>query len=171
MSLSVELPLDPSAASAARSVHSPAALRRVAREFTRDPDLVSSLPVSAAERTWVRLTTPGDLAAWVIRWPAGTSTGWHDHIGEDGEGVHGTFVVVQGLLLESSWSGRAVVRRRLGSGGTRSFGPSYVHDVASIGDEPAVSVHVYSPQLAAMRTYSVDSGELALTGIGPLDEW
>jgi hypothetical protein len=150
--------------------HSPVALRRIARGYARDLDLISSLPVSTGERTWVRLPTAPDLAAWMIRWPVGTSTGWHDHIGENG-GVRGTFVVVRGLLLESTWSGSGVLKRRLGPGGTRSFGPTYVHDVSSIGDEAAVSVHVYSPQLTAMRTYSIDSGQLELTGIGPLDEW
>ena len=82
-----------------------------------------------------------------------------------------TFAVVDGLLMESTWSGQGPLHRRLAAGGIRSFGPSYVHDVVSIGDRPAVSVHVYSPQLTAMRTYRVDTGELLLTGIGPLDEW
>ena len=41
----------------------------------------------------------------------------------------------------------------------------------SIGPAAAISIHVYSPQLTAMRTYSVDTGELRMTGIGPLDEW
>jgi hypothetical protein len=177
MSLSLDQSLDTSpGASLGRpdlvpsSAHSAVALRRIARGYARDLDLVAALPVSAHERTWLRLDAAPDVAAWIIRWPVGTSTGWHDHIGENG-GVRGTFVVVDGLLLESTWSGHGALRRRLGPGGTRSFGPTYVHDVASIGDEPAISVHVYSPQLTAMRTYSVDSGELELTGIGPLDEW
>jgi hypothetical protein len=162
MSVSLERPPAPH--------HSAAALRRIARAFAADPHLTDELPVDDAQRTWLRLTTAPDVAAWVIRWPAGVSTGWHDHIGEYG-GVRGTFVVVGGLLLESTWSGSGPLHRRLGAGGIRSFGPSYVHDVTSIGDDAAVSVHVYSPQLTAMRTYRVDTGELLLSGIGPLDEW
>lgn len=147
-----------------------AALRRIARAAAADPDLVDQVPVDEHERTWLRLHVAPGVAAWAIRWPAGTSTGWHDHIGEQGP-VRGAFVVVDGLLLESSWSGTGAVRRRLGPGGVRSFGPSYVHDVTSIGDHAALSVHVYSPELTAMRTYSTDTGELRLIGIGPLDEW
>lgn len=163
MSISLERPLAP--------LHSAAALRRITRALAADPRLTDGLPVDDRERTWLRLHTAPGVTAWVIRWPAGTSTGWHDHIGEDGGGVRGTFAVVDGLLLESTWSGRGPVHRRLGPGGIRSFGPNYVHDVTSIGDEAAVSVHVYSPELTAMRTYGVDTGELLLTGIGPLDEW
>ncbi len=150
--------------------YSSAALRRIARGFAADAALRDQMPVDASERTWLRLHTAPDVAAWLIRWPVGTSTGWHDHIGENG-GVRGTFVVLDGLLMESSWTATGPVRRRLGAGGTRSFGPSYVHDVESIGDRAALSVHVYSPQLTAMRTYAVESGELQLLGVGPLDEW
>jgi hypothetical protein len=162
MSVSLEQPLP--------LAHSAAALRRLARSFAADPDLTDQLAVDHQERTWGRLPTGPDVAAWVIRWPVGTSTGWHDHIGEYG-GVRGTFVVLDGLLLESTWSGHGPLHRRLGAGGLRSFGPTYIHDVVSIGDRAAVSVHVYSPQLTAMRTYRVDTGELLLTGVGPLDEW
>jgi hypothetical protein len=175
MSLSVVGSIAPSAlaapgAPAAPPIRSSAGLRRIARIFAADRDLARQLQISATERTWVRLETTDDVAAWLIRWPVGTATGWHDHVGEHG-GVRGAFVVVDGLLMESSWSPVGPVRRRLYAGGLRSFGPDYVHDVESIGDRPAVSVHVYSPQLEAMRTYSVETGALRLTGIGPLDEW
>jgi hypothetical protein len=167
--VTASLDLSPSPTSSPTQLSIPA-LRRIARAAAADPDLVDQVPVDEHERTWLRLHVAPGVAAWVIRWPAGTTTGWHDHIGEQGA-VRGAFVVVDGLLLESSWSGSGPVHRRLGRGGVRSFGPSYVHDVTSIGDHAALSVHVYSPELTAMRTYSTDSGELRLIGIGPLDEW
>lgn len=149
-----------------------AALRRVARGLAADRALAAQCPVDDRERTWVRLPTGPDVAAWLIRWPPGTSTGWHDHIGPDGRGVGGVFTVAEGELAESWWSGRSVVRGTLARGRLRSFGPNHVHDVGPVGDRPALSVHVYSPLLVSMRSYRIDAGrELVLTGIGPLDEW
>lgn len=157
---------------AARPALSSAALRRTARGFAADRGLLDQCPVSDRERTWLRLPTGPDVAAWLIRWPAGTSTGWHDHVGAEGRGVGGVFTVVGGRLTESWWSGKAVVRKTLARGALRSFGADHVHDVAPFGDEPAWSVHVYSPMLVAMRSYRIDAGSrLVLTGIGPLDEW
>lgn len=151
---------------------SPAGLRRIARGFAADRGLLARCPGHERDRTWLRLPTDPDVAAWLIRWPAGTSTGWHDHIGADGRGVGGVFTIVEGQLSESTWTGSGVARRSLGRGAVRSFGPDYVHDVAAAGDPPAFSVHVYSPMLVSMRTYRIEAGrELVLTGIGPLDEW
>ena len=182
----------------ARPQLSPAALRRIARGFAADRGLLARCPVDDRERTWLRLPTGPDVAAWLIRWPAGTSTGWHDHIGADGRGVGGVFTVAAGELTESWWSGHSVVRRTLSRGALRSFGPDHVHNVAPAktlgggsggsgdagrapaiahpaGAEPALpafSVHVYSPMLVAMRSYRIDAGrQLVLTGVGPLDEW
>ena len=153
----------------------PAALRRVARGFAADRGLHLLCPVDDRERTWLRLPTAPTVAAWLIRWPPGTSTGWHDHIGANGRGVGGVFTVVDGTLVESTWSGRAVQRRTLTRGEVRSFGPDHVHDVAPAGGpgaRAALSVHVYAPMLVSMRSYRIEAGrELVLTGIGPLDEW
>jgi predicted metal-dependent enzyme (double-stranded beta helix superfamily) len=171
MPLSLVTPLKRSTTTSRTASHSPAELRRIAREFAADPALAALVPADNHDRTWLRLDTAPDVAAWLIRWPAGTSTGWHDHIGPNGLGVGGVFVVLAGELTESTWSRRGVVRRALGAGGVRSFGPNHVHDVGSTGPVAAVSVHVYSPLLEAMRSYSVDSGRLEFIGVGPLDEW
>ena len=40
------------------------------------------------------------------------------------------------------------------------FPASYVHDVRNLGDEPAVSVHTYSPPLTSMTYYDLADGEL-----------
>jgi hypothetical protein len=177
-----------------RSQLSAAALRRIARGFAADRGLLAQCPVDHQERTWLRLPTGPDVAAWLIRWPAGTSTGWHDHIGADGNGVGGVFTVAAGRLTESWWTGRSAVTHTLSPGTLRSFGPDHVHDVAPArpidpldvtdgrdgtegrhgryGTDPAYSVHVYAPMLVAMRSYRIYAGRsLVLTGIGPLDEW
>jgi hypothetical protein len=162
-----------------RSQLSAAALRRIARGFAADRGLLAQCPVDHQERTWLRLPTGPDVAAWLIRWPAGTSTGWHDHIGADGNGVGGVFTVAAGRLTESWWTGRSAVTHTLSPGTLRSFGPDHVHDVAPArpidprdGAQPAYSVHVYAPMLVAMRSYRIYAGRsLVLTGVGPLDEW
>ena len=122
MSVSLERPPASRLHSAGRT------LRRIARAFARDPHLTDELPVDDQERTWLRLDTAPGVAAWVIRWPAGTSTGWHDHIGENG-GVRGTFASSRACC--SSRPGPAAARCTAGSdrAALRSFGPSYVHDV------------------------------------------
>ena len=46
----------------------------------------------------------------------------------------------------------------------RHFGPHYVHQVTNAADEPAVSVHAYTPALVQMNTYSLLGGVLLHTG-------
>ena len=52
----------------------------------------------------------------------------------------------------------------LTAGRVRSFGPHYVHQVVNTVSEPAVSVHVYTPQLRLMNTYRIDPQALVRTG-------
>lgn len=79
--------------------------------------------------------------AWVMTWLPGQCTDLHDH-----GGVTGAFTVVAGQLRER------VARehsdddvRVLGAGQSRVFGLGYAHQVTGVGEEPAVSVHVYRP--------------------------
>jgi predicted metal-dependent enzyme (double-stranded beta helix superfamily) len=100
------------------------------------------------ERTWERLLATDAWDAWLIRWPPGTSVGPHDHGGSSG-----AFSVVRGVLVEvvAGLAGPTVSIHRAGS--ARAFGPDIVHDVANVSEDPAVSVHVYSPPLTGMGRY------------------
>ena len=49
------------------------------RRTAADAELIASLPLDPEGRTWVRLEGPGGSEAWLIGWPPGTGTGWHDH--------------------------------------------------------------------------------------------
>ncbi|MEW5543049.1 cysteine dioxygenase, partial [Streptomyces cyaneofuscatus] len=49
------------------------------RSAAEDEALIASLPLDPEGRTWVRLDGPGGSEAWLIGWPPGTGTGWHDH--------------------------------------------------------------------------------------------
>ena len=142
-------------------------LLRTARLFGTDPDLRHLVDLTSGERTWRRLDATHHLEIWVIAWPAGSRTGWHDHLESEG-----AFHVVEGELLEQTWSPGTVHNRTLVAGEGRSFGRHHAHDVSNPGPRPALSVHVYSPSLRGMTRYAlVDDAlrEIAVDRAG--DQW
>jgi len=135
-------------------------LLRTARLFASDPHLRDLVDLASTERTWHRLDATAHLEIWVLAWPVGSSTGWHDHLESEG-----AFLTVEGELAEQSWSGGQTHGRLLSQGEGRSFGPHHVHAVTNLGDRPALSVHVYSPKLDGMTRYALLDGTLHRTGI------
>jgi predicted metal-dependent enzyme (double-stranded beta helix superfamily) len=133
----------------------PAQLLRTARLFASDPALPLLLDHSSNDRQWAEIDSSATLQVWLISWPAGTNTGWHDH----GDAA-GAFVTVQGALQEQTWSGGRLQERRLAAGSGRAFGDHHVHHVTNAGSGTALSVHVYAPRLTRMARY-------ALTPTGP----
>ncbi len=109
---------------------------------TSVPGLLAGLDLSGAERTWRRLPAESgaDVELWLITWPVGTSTGWHDH-----GSASGAFTTLRGTLTEYSWNGSVHVRT-LAEGQGRHFDASHIHDVVNGGTEPAVSLHAYSAE-------------------------
>jgi hypothetical protein len=77
----------------------------------------------------------------------------------------GAFAVARGRVSE--WTvgapGHQVRHRTVPAGGIRSFGSECVHNVINDFGAPAVSVHVYSPPLTAMRRYELTRTGLAHT--------
>ena len=57
----------------------PAQLLRTARLFASDPALATLLDPGSGDRQWAELDSTAYLQVWLIAWPAGTDTGWHDH--------------------------------------------------------------------------------------------
>ena len=129
---------------------------------------------AAAERSWRpilqftdgprwfrRLALATNYEIWLLSWLPGQHTGFHDH----GE-ARGAFAVAQGELRESrAAAGRTDVRHRTAAAGSvTSFGGRHLHDVSNVAAEPAVSVHAYSPPLAAMHRYLMTASGLALVG-------
>jgi hypothetical protein len=141
---------------------SPAQLLRTARLFASDPHLSSLVDHQSAERRWVELDSSPYLQIWLLSWPVGTDTGWHDH----GESA-GAFLTVAGTLCEQTLPGRRRVDRTLVAGEGRSFGPNHVHNVVNIGPGVALSVHLYTPRLASTTRYAVTPAGLQPTGIDP----
>ncbi|MGQ4364929.1 cysteine dioxygenase [Streptomyces sp. SAS_272] len=193
--MSVSSPLPPSApsssspvaasspASSPDSVAAPtqAELLDFVRRTAADAALISSLPLDPEGRTWVRLEGPGGSEAWLIGWPPGTGTGWHDHADSVG-----AFLTARGTLKEYSLAARLptdgwrtleltddVDRSRvLPAGRGRSFGRHHVHEVLNeSAEEHAVSVHAYYPPLPRIRRYSRTGHVLRLEQVERPEDW
>jgi len=94
-----------------------------------------------------------DVEAWLLSWLPGQRTGLHDH-----GGASGALAVVAGAVHEHSvQAGRSGPPRLLTvsrhAGQLRVFGEHHVHEIVNTRDEPAVSIHLYSPALTTMTRY------------------
>ncbi|WP_374776116.1 cysteine dioxygenase [Streptomyces sp. NBC_01310] len=146
-----------------------------------DPGVVASLPLDPEGRTWVRLDGPGGSEAWLIGWPPGTGTGWHDHAES-----RGAFATARGRLTEHSlavrlpsegWKSLELApgvdrSRTLDAGAGRAFGEHHVHEVLNASPtEHAISVHAYYPPLPLIRRYSRSGPVLHLEHVERPADW
>jgi hypothetical protein len=180
--VSVSPSLTPSASAAAPATGpTQAELLDFVRRTAADAELIASLPLDPEGRTWVRLEGPGGSEAWLIGWPPGTGTGWHDHA----ESV-GAFLTASGELKEHSLTARLPTdgwktleltegidrERRLRAGKGRSFGRHHVHEVLNEStEEHAISVHAYYPPLPQIRRYSRSGQVLRLEQVERPADW
>jgi len=111
------------------------------------------------ERWFHRLDLTEDYEIWLLSWLPGQHTGFHDH----GD-AHGAFAVADGELRETlaAPGSRRIVERVARHRSVTRFGRRHLHDVGNVTLEPAVSVHVYSPPLSAMRRYQMTDTGLEL---------
>jgi predicted metal-dependent enzyme (double-stranded beta helix superfamily) len=126
---------------------------------------VGQVRLNPEDRWYERIHLDDSHEVWAISWLPGQATGFHDH-----GGSAGAFAVVLGTLGEcrvagDSVAGRGGARQVLASpveaGGSRAFGPGYIHDVRNTtASQVAVSVHAYSPPLPAMTRYELAPGGL-----------
>jgi uncharacterized RmlC-like cupin family protein len=125
-------------------------------------DLTPVLGRAAHERTSVRLLATDAYEAWLLHWRPGSAVTPHDH-GDS----HGAVHVVTGELTEVRWyAGRRTIRD-VGAGGQFDVPHGLVHDVVAFHDQPAVSIHVYSPPLTSMGFY--DHGGRNLVRVEPIE--
>ncbi|MBT2440660.1 cysteine dioxygenase [Streptomyces sp. ISL-36] len=151
------------------------------RRTAADMELIDSLPLDPEGRTWVRLDGPGGSEAWLIGWPPGTGTGWHDHAES-----YGAFTAARGTLKENSLAVRLPAggwktlelsdgfdrHRRLTAGKGRAFGRHHVHEVLNESrDTHAVSVHAYYPPLPLLRRFSRSGAVLRLEQVERPEDW
>jgi Cysteine dioxygenase type I len=163
-------------------------LARLASEIASRPDLSELLPATPGVRTWTSLDTPNGWDAWLIAWPEGSDTGWHDH-----QGSAGVFAVAQGSLTEFSVSGSRLAiassagstalpgdiaansgdvrTQRIDAGTPRTFGPKHIHHVVNEHPLTAYSVHVYAPRLRGMSRYQWEDDALVLTALEVAGTW
>ncbi|MFD7442787.1 cysteine dioxygenase [Streptomyces sp. NPDC059909] len=159
----------------------PAQLLEFVRRTAADADLIAALPLDPEGRTWVRIQGPGGSEAWLISWPPGTGTGWHDHA----ESI-GAFTTAAGELTENSLAVRLPTegwrslelaegvdrRRKLPPGEGRAFGHHHVHEVLNESrTEHTVSVHAYYPPLPLMRRFSRTGAVLWLEQVERPEDW
>ncbi|MBP0936687.1 cysteine dioxygenase [Streptomyces goshikiensis] len=146
-----------------------------------DPEIVDSLPLDPEGRTWMRLDGPGGSEAWLIGWPPGTGTGWHDHAES-----RGAFATARGRLTEHSLTVRLPAEgwrslvlaadvdreRALPEGTGRAFAEHHVHEVLNESPaEHAVSVHAYYPPLPLIRRFSRNGPVLTLEHVERPADW
>ncbi|WP_097886894.1 cysteine dioxygenase [Streptomyces sp. st140] len=178
------VPSPPSTASSSSpAVAAPtiAELLEFVRRTARDEALVASLPLDPEGRTWIRLDGPGGSEAWLIGWPPGTGTGWHDHADSIG-----AFTTAAGALKEHSLAVRLPTdgwktleltdgmdrSRELAAGQGRAFGQNHVHEVLNESEDVhAVSVHAYYPPLPRIRRFSRTGAVLRLEQTESPEDW
>ncbi|NUV89368.1 cysteine dioxygenase [Streptomyces sp. KAI-26] len=151
------------------------------RRTAEDTALIASLPLDPEGRTWVRLDGPRGSEAWLIGWPPGTGTGWHDHADSVG-----AFTTASGTLREHSLAVRLPTdgwktleltdgvdrERELAAGQGRAFGQNHVHEVLNESDSVhAVSVHAYYPPLPRIRRFSRTGAVLRLEQTEVPEDW
>ncbi len=172
---------EPAAAPASSVAPTLAELMDYVRGAARDEALIASLPLDPEERTWIRLDGPGGSEAWLIGWPPGTGTGWHDHADS-----FGAFTTAAGALTEHSLAVRLPTdgwrtlelkdgvdrTRELATGQGRAFGQNHVHEVLNeSGTAHAVSVHAYYPPLPRIRRFSRTGPVLRLEQTERPEDW
>jgi predicted metal-dependent enzyme (double-stranded beta helix superfamily) len=147
-------------------------LADVVRRLAASPaDWLGRVRLNPEGRWYERIQLDDSHEAWVISWLPGQETGFHDH-----GGSAGAFAVVWGTLIERRVVGATttgqVLAKPVGAGGSRAFGPRYIHNVGNAAaSSVAVSVHAYSPPLPAMTRYDLTSAGLVVRDTEAAAAW
>jgi quercetin dioxygenase-like cupin family protein len=145
----------------------PVAAAELALELARDTDKWADLVRhDPDQRTFAPLDAGPNAGAWLICWMPGHDTGFHDH-----DHSSGAVTVVTGQVREeriaANWQ---VTGTTYEAGEVFSFVSGDIHRMLHVGDEPAVSIHVYSPKLHIMGAYAFGKGGMQRHLLGPETE-
>jgi len=135
-----------------------AELRSLVAELAAEPSRwAHAVHHDATQRVFAEISRTDHVSAWLICWMPGQDTGFHDH-----DLSSGAVTVIQGSVREDRLAlAEQDVGATYGAGETFDFCPSDIHRVSHHGDEPTVTLHVYSPPLARMGAYVIEpSGAL-----------
>ena len=133
-------------------------LEALVREIAADRDAWEHLVHHSREqREYVELRRDDDVAVWLICWMDEHDTGFHDH-----DLSSGAVAVADGAVAEDRLAlGGPPVTRVAEAGESFHFTAADIHRVRHVGDQPAVTIHAYSPPLWRMGAYEIlDGGEL-----------
>ncbi|RNI19884.1 cysteine dioxygenase [Flexivirga caeni] len=128
-------------------------LVRMARLFAHEAGVARTIERSGAERKRHQLTHTPHLEVWVMTWPPGASTDWHDHGAADG-----AMVVVEGELIDVQWRGGSEHWLELRPGDDAAVAAGTAHSLTNVGDGYAVTIHAYAPGLTEMTPYTWENG-------------
>jgi quercetin dioxygenase-like cupin family protein len=108
-------------------------------------------------RVYEQIWNAPDVNAWLICWSHDQDTGFHDH-----HHSAAAIAVIAGAVREERLRlGDPPRARTISAGKTFTVPPVAIHRVLHAGDEPAVTLHAYSPPLVYTGAYRIDEhGEL-----------
>ena len=143
-------------------------LHALVRDFAAAPERWAHLVEHDPDHRRYKLLVRDDhVAVWLICWMEDHDTGFHDH-----DVSAGAVAVVAGRVREERLVlGGGTADRECGEGEAFSFAASDIHRVRHAGDEPAVTIHAYSPPLWRMGAYEVaPTGELRRHSVSYAEE-
>ena len=149
-------PIDPIVRPHGRDL-SDAELLAVATQIASRPALwLAYVQHDPEQRTFEQLLRDEHLDVWLLCWSHDQDTGFHDH-----DLSAGAVSVVAGSVREERLVlGRPVdapIGRVANAGSSFTFGASDIHRVLHAGNEPAVTIHAYSPPLWRMGAYEIET--------------
>jgi predicted metal-dependent enzyme (double-stranded beta helix superfamily) len=108
-------------------------------------------------RVYEQIFSDEHLNAWLICWSDEQDTGFHDH-----DESAGAIAVLRGRVRDERLAiGSPPQAREFAAPQRFNIPPNAIHRVVHAGDEPAITLHAYSPPLIRMGAYRIGSqGEL-----------
>ena len=146
----------------------PEELEAFVRDVAARPELWQSrVSHDPDARVYEELLRDDHVAVWLICWMQDHDTGFHDH-----DISAGAVAVAAGAVREDRLLlGGAPASRVVEAGEALHFQPSDIHRVQHAGDEPAITIHAYSPPLWRMGAYEIGpGGELARHSVSYAEE-
>jgi quercetin dioxygenase-like cupin family protein len=146
----------------------PAKLERFVAQLAGEPERWRHLVRHERDvRAYEEIFSDEHINAWLICWSGGQDTGFHDH-----DESAGAIAVISGRVRDERLAIGSEPRAREFAAGQRfDIPPNAIHRVIHAGEEPAITLHAYSPPLIRMGAYRVGAqGELERQALTCEDE-